>query len=129
MTSYERDRLYDEMVRTIAFAGVEGSHSSVFRLALENNDFVAMNGNFDTLTPSGDAASPGTPWGSDEIIYEKTITFEVLGEFVSDPSTNSLASLSSVQVMGVRQGDLAPNFPDESNTNPGAPPWNPTVWT
>lgn len=129
LTSYERDRLYDEMVRTIAFAGVEGRHSSVFRLALENNDFVAMNGNFDTLTPSGDAASPGTPWGSDEIIYEKTITFEVLGEFVSDPTTNTLAALSKVQVMGFRQGSIPPGFPDEPNANPAAPPWNPTVWT
>lgn len=129
LSSYERDRLYDEIVRTVAFAGFEGSGSSVFRQTLENNDFVAMNGNFDTLSPSEEAASPGTPWGTDEIIYEKTLTFEVIGEFVSDPSTNAIASLNAVQVMGFRQGEHAPNFPDSDHLDPTAPPWNPNVWT
>lgn len=129
LTSYERDRLYDEMVRTVAFAGVEGATSSVFRQSLENNDFIAMNGNFDAITPSGDAASPGTPWGTDEIIYEKTLSFDVLGEFISDPNTNALAPLSAVQVMGFREGTQAPAFPDQAADNPTAPPWNPTVWT
>lgn len=129
LTSWERDRLYDEVVRMIAFAGLEGPNSSIFREHLETNDFIAVNGNFDVLTPSGEAASPGTPWGSDEIIYEKTLTFDVIGEFVSDPTTNSLAVLSDVQTMGVRQGEPAPNFPDDAVQNPDAPPWNPHVWT
>jgi hypothetical protein len=129
LTSYERDRLYDEMVRTIAFAGFEGTQSSAFRNALENNDFIAVNGNFDTLTPSGDAASPGTPWGTDEILYEKTLSFTVLGEFVSDPTDNTMVPLNRVQVVGFRQGETPPIFPDDPHQDPTAPPWNPNVWT
>jgi hypothetical protein len=128
LSSFERDRLFDEVVRMIAFAGMEGRNSSVFRTGLESNDFIAMNGNFDVISPSGEAASPGSPWGGDEIIYEKTLSFDVIGEFVSDPATNTLAVLSDVQTMGFRQGTPPPAFPDALNPDPNAPEWNPHVW-
>jgi hypothetical protein len=53
---------------------------------------------FDTLQPSGAAAAPGTPWGSDEIIYERTISQQVVGEFVVDPATGALLPLSEITV-------------------------------
>ena len=130
LTSLERDRLADQMVAVIAFANVTSQvGGSIFRDKLDSNDFIAMNGNFDNIKMSGDGYSPGTPWGTDEIIYEKTLTINVIGEFVSDPTSNTLAQLSQVQVMGYRTGETAPGFPDIPPTDPPAPPWNPTVWT
>jgi hypothetical protein len=96
-TSQERDELYDELVRTIAF-GAQSVATSQFRTAIETNDFIGCNLDFDTLQPSGAAAAPGTPWGSDEIIYERTISQQVVGEFVVDPATGALLPLSEIIV-------------------------------
>lgn len=99
MTSLERDRLYDEVVRTFAF-GRENQSLSAFRDKIETNDFIAMNVNFDNLQPYGDNQSQGTPWQTDEYIYEKSLSMEVIGEFVGDPSTMDLVKLSAVVVEG-----------------------------
>lgn len=105
LSSLERDRLYDELVRVIAFAR-ESDQVPEFRSYIEANEFVAMNGNFDEITIGGNSAAPGTPWGTDEYIYEITLNLDVIGEFISDGSTGSLAPLSMIKVIG-RQA-----FPD-----------------
>lgn len=113
LSSLERDRLYDEVVRTYAFGG-QNQALSVFRTKIEENDFIGMNFNFDDMQPSGDGASPGTPWGTDEIIYEKSLSMDVRGEFVGDPKTQGLVALSKVIFEGYT-GDTAPPFPDDPN--------------
>jgi len=95
LTSLERDRLFDEMIRVIAF-GKESTETRVFRQLVESNDFIAANFDFDRIQPRGNAAAPGTPWGTDEIIYERTLNMEVIGEFVSDAITGQLVPLSAV---------------------------------
>lgn len=106
-TSLERDRIYDEMVKNIAFtriihAGSEDSNE--FRKAVENNPYIAINMNLDEIEPQGDNAAPGTPWQTDEIIYEKSLGIEVLGEFVSSLDTGSLVKLSSISIQGRLDG-------------------------
>lgn len=116
LSSLERDRLYDELVRVIAFAR-EVDQVPEFRAYIESNEFVAMNGNFDEISVGGNSAAPGTPWGTDEYIYEITLNIDVLGEFVSDGSTGSLAPLSLIRIIG---RPTAPNdrgeleYPDET---------------
>lgn len=103
-TSLERDSLYDELVRTIAF-GAQDTATSNFRKTIENNDLIACNLDFDTLQPGGSAAAPGTPWGSDEIIYEKTVTQQAIGEFIVDPeNTQALIPLSKIDITGRTDG-------------------------
>ena len=97
LTSLERDRLYDELVRVLAF-GSESDHTRQFRDYVESNEFIAANFDFDQVEPRGNAAAPGTPWGTDEIIYERTLNMEVIGEFVSDPETGLIVPLSRVVV-------------------------------
>jgi hypothetical protein len=127
-SSFERDRLYDEMVRILAFANVDVSNISTFRQTMESNDFLGINVQYDVLQGSGDAASPGTPWGSvDEMIYERTLSTDVIGEFVSDPSTNELVLLSAIQVQGYRSTDPTPNFPDMPDNGSGVP-FSPNEW-
>lgn len=126
-SSYERDRLYDEMVRIIAFANVDLSSISTFRQTLENNDFLGINVQYDQIQASGDAASPGTPWGStDETIYERTLSTDVIGEFVSDPGTNLLVLLSAILVQGYKDTDPVPDFPDLPAVT--GEPFNPNDW-
>lgn len=95
LTSLERDRLYDEIVRVMAF-GQDVDNVSDFRNYVESNDLVAMNFDFDQIEVGGNAAAPGTPWGTDDIVYERSINMEVIGEFVSDGKTRSLVPLSSI---------------------------------
>lgn len=116
LSSFERDRLYDEMVRVIAFAR-ESDQVPEFRAYIENNEFVAMNANFDEIQVGGNSAAPGTPWGTDEYIYEITLNIDVIGEFISEGSTGSLAPLALIRVIGRmafpnEQGQI--EYPDET---------------
>lgn len=130
LSSLERDNLFDQVVRLFAFARVEGAAPNDFRTIIENNEFVALNVNWDQIRPFGDGAAPGTPWGSeDEVIYENSLAFDVEGEFVSDPATNDLVLLSKVLIEGVIDLDNPPpvEFPDLPIVGPSQP-FDPTHW-
>jgi hypothetical protein len=132
LSSLERDDLFDELVRVFAFSRIE-EDQTVFRTIIENNDFIGVVANWDLLRPSGDAASPGTPWGTeDEVIYEKSLAFDVEGEFVSDPATNDLVLLSAITVEGTAldsHGDVVTSqglIVDADTPTPA--PFDPTTW-
>lgn len=109
LTSLERDLLFDEMIRVIAFGG-EAESTSEFRATIENNDLLACNIDFDEIAVRGNSATPGTPWGTEEVIYETTIALEVVGEFSSDSITGTLLPLSDIAVTGftLHEGDPDP---------------------
>jgi hypothetical protein len=98
MTSLERDRLYDEVVRVVAF-GKGDPVVGRFTTYITTNGFIAMNMNTDKIQPRGSAAAPGTPWSTDELMYERTLNLEVIGEFIPDAQTNTLISLSQIVVL------------------------------
>jgi hypothetical protein len=112
LTSLERDRLYDEVVRMFAFAK-QNPNLSPFRTQIEQNEFIAMNANFDDLRPFGDNAAPGTPWGTDDILYEKSISFNIQGEFTGDVEASDLVLLNRVMVQDYVDGQPEPTWPDE----------------
>jgi len=107
LTSLERDRLFDAMVRVMAF-GQEETPTSEFRAYIEQNEFLGVNFDFDQVSISGFAASPGTPWGTDDIIYEATIQMECIGEFVSEGATGTLVPLSAVKITSYTDQELDP---------------------
>jgi hypothetical protein len=98
MTSLERDRLFDEVVRVMAF-GREQAQTSEFRTYIEDNEFIAINIDFDQIGVAGINATGGTPWGTDEMIYEATVQLECIGEFVSDGATATLVPLSGIVML------------------------------
>jgi hypothetical protein len=120
MSSLERDRLYDELLRVLMFAHQDPSPVvESFRYRIENNDLVAMNANFDKVKPSGDSAAPGTPWGSEEFIYERSLSVDVIGEFVSNGV--ELVPLSQIHAQGYALGSPMPLFPDNPPNDPPTP--------
>lgn len=126
LTSYERDRLYDEVVRVMAF-GLQEPQTSDFRRIIESNPYIAANCDFDTLQPRGNNAAQGTPWGTDEIIYERSLNFQVIGEFVPDVRTGQLFLLSEIRLVEARdfqgaEGERA--FPEDDNAPTGAADWH-----
>jgi hypothetical protein len=98
LTSLERDALYDEMIRVIAF-GDENADTLQFRRYVEDNPLIAANINTDEIQAHGNAAAPGTPWGTEEIIYERGITVDVLGEFQADPISGTLVPLTRIEIV------------------------------
>lgn len=95
LTSLERDRLHDEVVRVMAF-GEEASSTSDFRAYIESNEFLAVNFDFDEITVRGLAATLGTPWQTNDMIYEAEIAMECVGEFFSDAENVTLVPLSEI---------------------------------
>lgn len=94
-SSLERDRIYDELVKILAF-GRSSDSLGAFRDFVENNDLIAMNFDFDEIEVHGNAATPGTPWETDEIIYERTVVMQVIGEFTTNIDTGTLVPLSKI---------------------------------
>lgn len=108
LTSLERDRIYDELVRVFAF-GSEHTSTQAFRRAIEDHPLIAANMDFGTIGQRGHAASPGTPWQTDEIIYEGTLSMNLIGEFINDSLTGDLVPIESIQVTPLRQGEPDPS--------------------
>ena len=110
MTSLERDTLVDEVIRVLAF-GSEDPSLSVFRSMVEINDLMQISMQWDTFALSGKSEQPGTPWGTDEIVYEMTIQIDCQGQFVSDMDSGAvLVPLSQVRITGTGPDDDAPVF-------------------
>lgn len=97
LSSLECDRLYDELLRVIAF-GAEDPLLGRFRSYIENNDLIAITVQWDEIESIGDSAAPGTPWGTDEVVYERSLHLDLRGEFVPDPVAGTLVPLSKIQV-------------------------------
>ena len=111
LSSLERDTMYDELVRVFAF-GRYTQPTNQFRSYLENNDLIAIQPNFDDLRPSGDNSALGTPWETREMVYEKSLSFDVIGEFVGDPLTQQLVPIGDIRVHPYVQGhDPVPDPP------------------
>lgn len=124
LTNRERDRLFDELVRIIAF-GREHPETSEFRDYIESHEFIAMHPNFDNMGQRGFNASPGTPWGSNDVIYEGEVALALQGEFYSDlEAAGTLAPLSQIRgypYLGT-EGDPDPWDDDESEAEAIVPP-------
>lgn len=108
LTSMQRDRLYDEMVRVFLMSG--DPNVSSFRTYVEENPYIAMNMDFDNVSTRGMAENQGTPWGTNDFIYEATLAIETVGEFISDEYFTSLVPLA-----GINTGTQALAF--QSTTN------------
>lgn len=107
LSSLERARLVDEVVKVIAFGRENPSRSRFIRL-IESNDLIGCQVQLDRIGVSGKDESAGTPWGTDEFIYEQTVVLDCEGEFVSDGTDAVLVPLSSVQVTPYRDGETVP---------------------
>jgi hypothetical protein len=110
LTSLERDELFDEVVRVVAF-GNENTIVGRFKDRIANNDLIAANLQTDKIDVRGSAAAPGTPWGTDELMYERSLNLEIIGEFVPDPTTGTLVPLSRIEIIADQYLPGQPNNP------------------
>lgn len=98
MSSLERDRLFDQVVSIIAF-GTYDDQRGEFRDCLEQDALIQLGVNFDEIDQTGFAAAPGTPWNTDDMMYEATLSFQVTGEFVSTPGVDLLVPIEQIRLI------------------------------
>lgn len=97
LSSQERDRIYDELVAMFAWARMDPLRGRFWQY-IQNNDLIDLTVKLDEIESTGEDAQPGTPWGTDEVVYERTLNIDVIGDFVPDPTTNTLVPLSQIVV-------------------------------
>lgn len=96
-TALERDRLCDWLIAVLAF-GDEEAETSEFRQYVTANEFIAADLDWDRIKITATAANQGTPWGTDDMLYERTLALSIWGEFVSDGIGRPLVPLSEVNI-------------------------------
>jgi hypothetical protein len=98
LSNNERDLIYDQLVSLVAFSA-QSEEPGPFRQAVEQGSLIAAQWSFDTVEARGQGAAPGTPWGTDEVVYEQGMAIQVVGEFVSSPVTRALVDLREIRVL------------------------------
>lgn len=97
-SSLERDRVYDELISVIAFSQVDSLRGR-FRQYINANTLIDLTVRTDEIESTGESAEPGTPWGTDEVMYERTLALDLVGDFASDPETGVIVPLTAIQVV------------------------------
>jgi hypothetical protein len=97
LSAFERARLVDEVIKVMAFGDMDSARNH-FRDLIHDNDYLGMNFDFDQVGVTGKSEMQGTPWGSDDFVYEISVRMECVGEFVSDVQSEGLVRLSAVHV-------------------------------
>lgn len=106
MTALERDRLIDALIQIVAFSG-QSEAMGTFRASLHANQLISLAMDFDKIEQRGFGVGAGTPWGTDELIYEGTLSLAVVGEFVSSPD-GQLQGLSGFTIIPLQPGETDP---------------------
>lgn len=92
LTSKDRDRLADAVIAHLAFARTpdlvitkpheDTKQYKALITTLDQNPYIAMTLNTDVIYPGGQRATPGTPWGQEDVLaYEDSYSFDILGQF------------------------------------------------
>lgn len=125
LTSLQRDRVFDELVAVVA-TSIEDPLRGRFAATIANNDLIAANIQTDKLQPRGAAAAPGTPWSTDELIYERTLNIEIIGEFYALPGTSTLVNLSKILITPSQDitGATTPDGNPVTVPGPGFTDWH-----
>jgi hypothetical protein len=105
MGNLERALMLDELTTAIAVARVDKNYQGTLREHIERNDLLGFIVTWESFTISGFAESEGTPWGTDDVIYEATATLMIEGEVVLDPGTGLLVPLSKIIVTPQRDDE------------------------
>lgn len=108
LKSIDRDRLADSLISNLAFARPpeilltkSQADTKQYRsliTALDENPYVAMTLQLDTIIPGGQSISQGTPWGDDSrLIYEDNYSFDMIGQFNVQMTNEGMYTLAEIR--------------------------------
>lgn len=98
LSSLERDRISDALVQILLF-GRENPRAEIFYSHLRYNDYVNLTIDNHSVRPSGQTTTLGTPWGTEDIVYEDTYNFGVTGQFASRYEDFGLVNLREIRII------------------------------
>ncbi len=99
LSSLERARMLDWISKAIAFGHQDGESSlSDFRNHIEHNPYVGIRSLWESFTVGGFAETPGTPWGTDDVIYEGTVSLTIEGEVYFNPNLRTIVPLEQIVI-------------------------------
>lgn len=107
MGNLERALVLDEVVRSIAISGSDNPDYSILREKVTQDPLIGMVASWESFVVGGFSENLGTPWGTDDVTYEATVSLPIEGETVVDPLTGALVPLSAIQItpLGPEDGD------------------------
>lgn len=123
--SLDRDRLSDAIIAMLGFARppdmvlmdpTKNTQQAKSLLSvLDENPFLAITLQLDTLIPGGQTVTMGTPWKDDILTYEDSYSFDCVGQFNLKFSNDGIYTLSEITpaISMSESGQL----------------YNPTLWT
>lgn len=116
LSNKERDRISDAVITMFAFSRTpdlvltdpsrDTKQFRSFLTQLEENPYVSLVINTDTLGCGGQAAQMGMlPWQQDILVYEDTYTFDLLGQFNILFKNDGWYTLRRIDINGERGAD------------------------
>ncbi len=108
LKSLDRDRLADAVMASLAFARPPGllltmpnqdtRQNRSLITALDENPYIALTLQLDTIIPGGESASQGTPWGDDAaLVYENSYSVDMVGNFNLQFSQDGVYTLAEIR--------------------------------
>lgn len=115
LTSLERDAITDELLRLVAF-GDEHPDLAALKNYVNDNDLITMDLQWDKATLTAFMESQGTAWGTDDLVYEATVSVSCVGSFISQvPGKAPVGFIEGIEV-----------YPEMDPQAPALP--GPTEW-
>lgn len=105
LTNLERALLVDKISTAIAIARVDKNYEGNLRATVERSDLLGMIVTWESFHIGGFAETPGTPWETDEVVYEATISLSIEGECVLNPTTGVVVPLSAIRIYERTDGE------------------------
>lgn len=111
LSSVDRDKCSDLFVEAVMLSSIEGESSLSQRLEL--NSQVIAHPLWKLMSPVGESMGQGTPWDSNQMIYESAYQVPVVGEIVTVPADVFSGQIVSVEVMPYLEGNEPQDAPGE----------------
>ena len=114
LSAAERDIMIDGFIQVVAMdrALMSGLRDETV------NPYVALELSLEDVLPSGMSESPGTPWGTDEIVYYSSFNIDAQGEFwTTPPEAEGVSMIELVEVYAINVD--APQDTEEPNPAQG----------
>jgi hypothetical protein len=123
LKSLDRDKLSDSVICALAFARppellitkpqADTKQNRGLITALDENPYVALTLQLDTIIPGGQTTSMGTPFADDILTYEDSYSFDLVGQFnlaYTNDGTYTLSRIDPAINLGLAD---QPRFPPE----------------
>lgn len=105
LTSEERDRMWDQLVQLFLMGRLHEQTNDFFE-KIESHDLIAMTIMEGTVDPVGTSVNPGTPWGTEQLTYEASLSVNAIGQFYASDFSQNLIAISQVESYPAIEGEI-----------------------